>query len=121
MDPRYALAAGVSWSSGRSLGAGDAPSMVKLDNGTAGEEVSDPISPLVYNVDREPGPPDCHRHPAYQQSQSKDGSASLPAILAAFIPSLISATLLLLVFVIIKRPFRRIYSPKTYIDVIPEK
>lgn len=48
-------------------------------------------------------------------------STSLEALLATFIPSLTSALLLLLVFVIIKRPFRRIYSPRTYIDVIPEK
>ncbi|PSR80139.1 hypothetical protein BD289DRAFT_441297 [Coniella lustricola] len=48
-------------------------------------------------------------------------SASLPAILAAFIPSLTSAILLLSVFVVIRKPFRRIYSPRTYIAVIPEK
>ncbi|POS72522.1 DUF221 domain-containing protein [Diaporthe helianthi] len=48
-------------------------------------------------------------------------SASLPAILAAFVPSLISALFLLTVFVLIRRPLRRIYSPRTYIDVIPEK
>ncbi|KAF3765196.1 DUF221-domain-containing protein [Cryphonectria parasitica EP155] len=54
-------------------------------------------------------------------SKDSETSASLPAILAALVPSLTSAVLLLLVFVIIKRPFRRIYSPRTYIDVIPEK
>lgn len=51
----------------------------------------------------------------------KNDSTSLEAILATFIPSLLSALVLLLVFIIIKRPFRRIYSPRTYIDVIPEK
>lgn len=55
-----------------------------------------------------------------QYSQTKD-STSLEAVLATFIPSLISALFLLLVFIIIKKPFRRIYSPRTYIDVIPEK
>ncbi|KAL1849934.1 phosphate metabolism protein 7 [Diaporthe australafricana] len=50
-----------------------------------------------------------------------DQSTSLPAILAALVPSLISAVFLLTVFVLIKRPLRRIYSPRTYIDVIPEK
>lgn len=55
------------------------------------------------------------------QSLQSNKSASLPAILAALIPSLTSAVVLLCVFVIIKRPFRRIYSPRTFIDVIPEK
>lgn len=54
------------------------------------------------------------------RSQSNQ-SASLPAILAALVPSLISAVFLLTVFALIKRPLRRIYSPRTYIDVIPEK
>ncbi|KAK2600413.1 hypothetical protein N8I77_009949 [Diaporthe amygdali] len=54
-------------------------------------------------------------------SQQSEQSASLPAILAALVPSLISAVFLLTVFVLIKRPLRRIYSPRTYIDVIPEK
>lgn len=50
-----------------------------------------------------------------------DKSASLPAILAALVPSLISAVILLAVFLVVKKPFRRIYSPRTYMDVIPEK
>ncbi|KAI0134779.1 hypothetical protein BJ170DRAFT_700050 [Xylariales sp. AK1849] len=48
-------------------------------------------------------------------------SASLPSIIAAFVPSLITAIAFLLVFIVIRKPFRRIYSPRTYIDVIPEK
>ncbi|KAK7729380.1 phosphate metabolism protein 7 [Cytospora paraplurivora] len=50
-----------------------------------------------------------------------DKSASLPAILAALVPSLISAVVLLAIFLVVKKPFRRIYSPRTYMDVIPEK
>ncbi|CAN8100742.1 unnamed protein product [Discula destructiva] len=54
-------------------------------------------------------------------SNDSGKSTSLPAILAALVPSLTSAILFLAVFVVIKRPFRRIYSPRTFIEVIPEK
>lgn len=50
-----------------------------------------------------------------------DKSASLPAILAALVPSLTTAVILLTIFLIIKKPFRRIYSPRTYMEIIPEK
>lgn len=50
-----------------------------------------------------------------------DKSASLPAILAALVPSLTTAVLLLTVFLLVKKPLRRIYSPRTYMEIIPEK
>lgn len=50
-----------------------------------------------------------------------DKSASLPAILAALVPSLTTAVILLTIFLLVKKPFRRIYSPRTYMDTIPEK
>lgn len=41
--------------------------------------------------------------------------------MAAFVPSLTSAILLLSAFVVLRKPFRRIYSPRTYVAIIPEK
>ncbi|KAH6652614.1 hypothetical protein BKA67DRAFT_567021 [Truncatella angustata] len=52
---------------------------------------------------------------------STSAATSLPAVIAAFIPSLITAVLFMSIFVVIRKPFRRIYSPRTYIDLIPEK
>lgn len=128
MDSRDTLNLGVEgWVPlGRSVTIEEAsvsPSrLFKYDNNTAGEDVSNKLFHPKQNPQWKL--PFVHlftKLTSNMKSQSKDGSASLPAILAAFIPSLISATLLLLVFFIIKRPFRRIYSPRTYIDVIPEK
>lgn len=50
-----------------------------------------------------------------------DKSASLPAILAALVPSITTAVLLLTIFLLVKKPLRRIYSPRTYMETIPEK
>ncbi|KAK6070284.1 hypothetical protein SCUP234_00192 [Seiridium cupressi] len=52
---------------------------------------------------------------------STSASVSLSSILAAFIPSLITAVLFIVIFIAVRKPFRRIYSPRTYIDLIPEK
>ncbi|KAF2763072.1 DUF221-domain-containing protein [Pseudovirgaria hyperparasitica] len=48
-------------------------------------------------------------------------SASLAAIIAAFVPSLITAIIFLVIFCLIRRYHKRIYAPRTYIDLISEK
>ncbi|KAH8670797.1 hypothetical protein BX600DRAFT_229607 [Xylariales sp. PMI_506] len=52
---------------------------------------------------------------------NQDDSISLPALIAAFVPSVFTSTIFMLIFIVLRKPFRRIYSPRTYIDVIPEK
>ncbi|OCL10131.1 DUF221-domain-containing protein [Glonium stellatum] len=49
------------------------------------------------------------------------GSTSFSAIVAAFIPTFLSAVLFLAIFVAIRSRFPVIYSPRTYIGVVPEK
>ncbi|KAF2022063.1 DUF221-domain-containing protein [Aaosphaeria arxii CBS 175.79] len=49
------------------------------------------------------------------------GSASLAAILSAFVPTWFTAVLFVGAFVIIRQRFPKIYSPRTFIGTIPEK
>ncbi|KAF1980683.1 DUF221-domain-containing protein [Aulographum hederae CBS 113979] len=52
----------------------------------------------------------------------RDGkSASFQAILAAFIPTFITAVIYIIIFVQIRTKYSKIYTPRTYIGVVPEK
>ncbi|ETS74679.1 hypothetical protein PFICI_13163 [Pestalotiopsis fici W106-1] len=67
-----------------------------------------------------------HSAAIFETTNNDDASndtppTSLPAVLAAFVPSLIVAIFYIALFMILRKPFRRIYSPRTYIDLIPEK
>ncbi|KAF3008018.1 hypothetical protein E8E14_002586 [Neopestalotiopsis sp. 37M] len=69
---------------------------------------------------------DAQHASAWQRTSNDTASdpmppTSLPAVLAAFIPSLAAAIIYIVAFMILRKPFRRIYSPRTYIDLIPEK
>lgn len=60
-----------------------------------------------------------------QFSASKEkkfpGSTSFSAILATFIPTFLTAVFFLAIFVVIRSRYPVIYSPRTYIGVVPEK
>ncbi|ORY63526.1 uncharacterized protein BCR38DRAFT_437063 [Pseudomassariella vexata] len=67
---------------------------------------------------------DTERSHTFNKTGDNDKSgngASLPAIIAAFVPSFVTAILFMVVFVLIRRHHQRIYAPRTYIDLIPEK
>ena len=49
------------------------------------------------------------------------GSTSISAIVATFIPTFLTAVLFLAIFVVIRNKYRKIYTPRTYIGVVPEK
>ncbi|KAF2271120.1 DUF221-domain-containing protein [Lojkania enalia] len=49
------------------------------------------------------------------------GSASLASVLSAFVPTWLTATLFVAVFIVIRDRCPKIYSPRTYIGTIPEK
>lgn len=49
------------------------------------------------------------------------GSTSISAIVATFIPTFLTAVLFLAIFVAIRDKYRKIYMPRTYIGVVPEK
>jgi hypothetical protein len=49
------------------------------------------------------------------------GSTSISAIVATFIPTFLTAVLFLAIFVAIRNKYRKIYTPRTYIGVVPEK
>jgi len=50
-----------------------------------------------------------------------EGSTSLEAIVATFIPTFTTAVCYLAIFVTIRTIYRNIYTPRTYIGVVPEK
>lgn len=50
-----------------------------------------------------------------------NGPSSLGSLAAAFVPTVSTALLLLIVFVLIRHRFPKVYSPRTYIGTVPEK
>ncbi|KAF2814842.1 DUF221-domain-containing protein [Mytilinidion resinicola] len=57
----------------------------------------------------------------YTKDKKLPGSTSLTAILSTLVPTVATAVLFLAIFVLIRDRYRRIYMPRTYIGVVPEK
>ncbi|KAI0593549.1 hypothetical protein F4775DRAFT_495333 [Biscogniauxia sp. FL1348] len=49
------------------------------------------------------------------------GSASLAAVISAFIPTWVTGLLFVAVFILIRNKYRNIYAPRTFMGTIPEK
>jgi calcium permeable stress-gated cation channel len=49
------------------------------------------------------------------------GSASLAAIVSAFVPTWVTACLFVVAFVVVRQRYPKIYSPRTFIGTVPEK
>jgi hypothetical protein len=48
-------------------------------------------------------------------------STSLSAIIATLVPTLISASFMIVLFLVFRRYYSNIYEPRTYIPSVPEK
>lgn len=63
-----------------------------------------------------------YRHDADSIMMQPKGSAhNLAAIVSAFVPTWFTACLFVVVFVLIRNRYPKIYSPRTFIGTIPEK
>ncbi|KAI1268117.1 DUF221-domain-containing protein [Xylariaceae sp. FL1019] len=49
------------------------------------------------------------------------GSASLAAIVAAFVPTWFTGMLFVVIFILIRQKYRHIYAPRTFLGTVPEK
>ncbi|KAL6712565.1 hypothetical protein ACN47E_000442 [Coniothyrium glycines] len=54
-------------------------------------------------------------------TKSSKGHSSFGALAAALIPTTVTATFFIVIFVLIRHRFPKVYSPRTYIGTVPEK